>query len=88
MARKKKTVKFDKGERVRFCQLDVYRYIVTGVKSIVRGIHDYHADENVLNIHYTNGFVESYNLNEDELQLKQVIKKVNKRLGGDYFVAQ
>lgn len=80
MARKRK-IKVDK-KRVRFLSLDYYRTIVTGKTTVIEGIDCYFCDDNSIKVHYTNGFVTTYFVNEGEKQLKQVVKIINAYLGG------
>ena len=69
-------------ERVRFCQLDYYRQIVTGETTKIQGIDTYIATDNAVKVLYANGLYKVYKVNEGEKQLKQVIKIINAYLGG------
>lgn len=69
-------------ERVRFCQLDYYRQIVTGETTKIQGIDTYVATDNVVKVLYANGLYKVYKVNEGEKQLKEVIKIINAYLGG------
>ena len=69
-------------QRVRFCQLDYYRQIVTGETTKIQGIDTYVATDNVVKVLYTNGLYRVYNVNEGKKQLKDVIKIINAYLGG------
>ena len=69
-------------QRSRFLRFDYYRYIVTGMQSKIAGIYEYSCTDNAIHIHFENGFVKSYKVNEGEEQLKQVIKIINAYIGG------
>lgn len=71
-----------KKARVRFCSLDYYRYLCTGLQSKIQGIAMYFADENLLTVFYDSGLKMVYKVNAGERQLKQVIKIVNAYIGG------
>ena len=81
MKKKKKVNKMEK-QRVRFCQLDHYRKIVTGESSNIFGIEWYVSTDNYVEILYSNGKLVRYLINEGNEQLKQVIKTINIYLGG------
>ena len=78
---KKKFTKISK-QRVRFCQLDHYRKIVTGESSDIFGIEQYVSTDDYVEILYCNGKLVRYPINEGNEQLKQVIKTINIYLGG------
>ena len=68
--------------RVRFCQLDHYRKIVTGVSTKIVGIEDYVSNDDFIKVMYVTGLIKTYYINEGEKQLKEVIKIINAYLGG------
>lgn len=83
MARKRKTkgvVQHNK--RVRFCTLDYYRTLVTGISSEIEGIKQYYCDSNKICIYFDNGYHNEYDITFGEIQLKQVVKEINAYLGG------
>lgn len=81
MSKKRKII--SNKQRVRFCSLDYYRTIVTGKESDILGIKYYRCDDDTIVVQYENGFKYTYFVNEGEHQLKEVVKIINKYLGGE-----
>ena len=74
-------------KRVRFLSLDYYRTLVTGKCTPIEGIHSYWADDEIINVHFENGYCKTYIVNEGEYQLKQAVKMINTYLGGKTYGA-
>lgn len=76
-------------EKKQFRLFDVYRYAVTAEESKIKGIVSYECSKDAISIvvcyeDYTGRFPDGMRCNyfaENEFELKQVIKEVNKRLG-------
>lgn len=74
--------KVQHNKRVRFCSLDYYRTICTNSESDIQGIKRYACDDNFINVEYDTGIIIKYPVFEGKKQLKQVVKEINKYLGG------
>ena len=59
---------------------DLYRYMVTGIVSNIRGIEDYHATEGRISVEYTKVPGISTYHTDNELDRLEAIKKINKFL--------
>jgi hypothetical protein len=79
MARKRKLVT---KKRVRFCQLDYYRYLHNQAVTDIQGITNYYCTANTIVIFYDNCCKKEYFVNKGEKQLKEVIKIINAYIGG------
>lgn len=66
--------------RVRFCSIDVYRYLITDEKSKIVGIENYETDGFYLNVYFSSGKVSKYDIQKDDKALKMAVKEINKYL--------
>lgn len=66
--------------RVRFCSIDVYRYLITGEKSKIVGIDNYETDGFYLKVYFSSGAVSNYEIQKDDKTLKLAVKNINKYL--------
>lgn len=79
---RKRKGKVQHNGRVRFCSLDYYKTLVTGIPSKIDKIKTYYVDENQISVNFENGFSTTYDVSMGDNQLKQVIKIINAYLGG------
>ena len=79
MSRKRKLVT---KKRVRFCQLDYYRFLHNHSVTDIQGITSYYCTANIIVIYYDNCCKKEYFVNKGEKQLKEVIKIINAYIGG------
>lgn len=88
MARKERKGKVQHNGRVRFLQLDYYRYLATCKTTKIQGIYYYLCMPTYINIQYDSGLTKTYDVHEGEHQLKHVIKVINAYIGGNGDGAQ
>ena len=69
-------------KRTRFTSCDIYKYIAIGEKSEIEGIEDYECNKEILVVQYTGNCRRTYFINRGVEEIKQVIKIINKNLGG------
>lgn len=69
-------------KRTRFTSCDIYKYIAIGEKSEIEGIEDYECNKEILIIQYAGNCRRTYFINRGIEEIKQVVKIINKNLGG------
>jgi hypothetical protein len=69
-------------QKKQFRLYDIYRYIVTGETSQIKGIHSYdcNKDGSIITVDYDNFVVYTYVASTED-ELKNVVTIINKQLG-------